>query len=311
MSDSESAATASGLFDPPATSSTTSSPGAALETATASESKTVSVWPWSGYWWPLKPTTARNLYDDGEAMHYYDYYVWKTRGYNPGAQQWEKNNHTSTEAWAGHCHAWASASLLTSEPPGAGVTRGGVDFPADVLEGLITASYYVPTIDWFQGTRSYSNDTTTAAYRDLNPVWLDNLLRTYLKGRDRSFIMDIAPGLEVWNFPAFAYRRSSYLDSYGREVVTTTVWFRDALLGETGSSSGYRVKDYTYLVWTTSTGTRQGAWTGDSRYDHPDFAWMPAGHKRIQRDPTTGAITSQVNPRLDESIVEEILGYAI
>ncbi|MEM3493214.1 MAG: pre-peptidase C-terminal domain-containing protein, partial [Thermoplasmata archaeon] len=77
--------------------------------------------PWSGYWWPMK--------DNGTAIpcSKYDAYVNKTRGYNPQAEKWEKENHgwsPDVQSWWGHCHAWSAAAVSEDEPTQAKTVQG-------------------------------------------------------------------------------------------------------------------------------------------------------------------------------------------
>ena len=46
--------------------------------------------PWSGWWWPLRDSVNPNLYDKGGPLDKYDQYILATRGYNPGAREWEE-----------------------------------------------------------------------------------------------------------------------------------------------------------------------------------------------------------------------------
>jgi len=75
----------------------------------ATESGSTNKWPWSGYWWPMLSTDL-NLYDNGQAMQLYDQYLQNTTGTRGGAQNWESQNHGTSDAansWWGHCHPGA------------------------------------------------------------------------------------------------------------------------------------------------------------------------------------------------------------
>lgn len=153
--------------------------------------------PWSGYWWPLADKRdwggeIENLYDEGGPLDKYDQYVNKTRGYNPGAREWEYihkrypkqtlreahaekdyerdfnhdgdlndsydlNGDGDTEdeidaSWWGHCHAWASAAILEEEPREP-VTIAGITFTVGDLKGLLVACYDCAWDVMFVGTR--------------------------------------------------------------------------------------------------------------------------------------------------------------
>lgn len=233
--------------------------------------------PWSGSWWPMLSTQV-NLYDDGGPLEKYDSYVKATTGTAGGAKAWERANHaTDNEAnsWWGHCHAWSAASILTPQPPTTRTVEG-IAFDGNDLRGLVTELYYSPKLNWLAGTRvDDKNDTTSAAYKDVAPAWMDWLLRYYVRYYKYPFVMDINANAEVWNFPAYAYSRSSTANADGSESVTTTVWYANPKYGVTGTS--YFSRTYTYTLKSGTLGT----WTGDSVKDHPDFAWLPTGRNAM------------------------------
>ncbi|MCW2921486.1 MAG: hypothetical protein JWL76_1360 [Thermoleophilia bacterium] len=265
-----------------------------------------SSYPWSGYWWPQKqdPTTTWNLYDDGGPLALYDQYVQATRGYNPGAQQWQAQHKANDASWAGHCQAWAAASILTREPPRDGVTKAGVTFGQDALEGLITSVYEVPSIAGFWGQRNDTSAPGTGIPRDdFDPAWMDYLLRYYVQEHGSSFVMDTDPGSPVWNFPVAGFERSTSKNGDGSVRVKTDVWFRKPSAGVAGyDPNSFFRKTYEYDLWNTADGTGStGRWVSA---DRPDFAWAADGHKASDGQ-------TRRNPHLDPKIVEEILGYGI
>lgn len=260
----------------------------------ATESGTVSKWPWSGYWWPMLNTDL-NLYDNGQSMQLYDQYLLKTTGTAGRAQAWEKANHFTDDAsndWWGHCHAWAAASILAPEPQSTR-TVSGVTFGGDQLRGLVTELYYQPKFSWLAGTRADSDDTTTAAYRDIAPVWMDYLLRYYVRYYKYPFIMDISADSQVWNFSIIAFSRNSTAIGNGNENVTTTVWYSNPVAHVTGTK--YFSRTYTYTMPTNYSSS--GTWTGNSVKDHPDFAWVPTGKNAM--------------PHLDAAKVATIEGQGV
>ena len=257
----------------------------------AQEYGSTSKWPWSGYWWPMKES-GYNLYSNNGPLQKYDQFT-STLGQRTTAQAWEKANHYTTSAdnsWWGHCHAWAAASILAAEPTA--VTRNGVSFSANDTKGLVTALYYEPTFNWLSGNRVDDvNDKSSAAYKDIAPAWMDYLLRYYVRKYRYPFIMDINADSQVWNYPVFAYQRSSSMAG-SVETVTTTVWYSKPVWNATQTQ--YFSKTYTYRL---QAGTL-GEWTGSSVNDHPDFAWVPTGKR-------PGAGT---NPQVSERTVETITG---
>ncbi len=262
-----------------------------------------ATYPWSGFWWPTAPA-RRNLYDPGEALAQYDAYVLATRGYDLGSRAWERRNHASTESWAGNCQAWAAAAILTREPPKDGLTRAGIRFDHDALEGLITTVYQVPGVAGFWGTRNDGPGGGTAGVDDFDPAWMDYLLRYYVGQHGSSFVMDIDAGRAVWNFPVAGYQRSMQPNGDGTWRVTTDVWFRSPDAGTAGyDQDSFFRKRYEYDLWNTADGRHStGRWVSA---DHPDFAWAPGSPRARDQ------FGNVRNPHVDPRIVEEILGYAI
>lgn len=268
-------------------------PSAAHAAYEASSSKK---WPWTGHWWPTY-SGYQNLYDPGEALEKYDTYVEKTTGTAGTSRDWELANHHTDDpeaTWWGHCHAWAAAAIRTQEPP-ASVNRSGVAFDADDLRGLVTALYYQPKYAWLAGKRSDSDDPADAKYKDIEPAWFDYLLRYYIGYYRYPIVMDVNADSQVWNFPAFAYARTTTPQADGTTNVSTRVWYTTTKAGTTGTKYWSRV--YTY---TLESGTL-GEWTGNSVKDHPDFAWLPTGRY-------TAAQNSKINPRVKDTTVETIIG---
>jgi hypothetical protein len=256
----------------------------------ATEYGSTNKWPWSGYWWPMLEN-GYNLYSNNGPLQKYDQYT------GASSQAWEKTNHytnNKANSWWGYCHAWASAAILAPEPKA--VTRGGVNFTVNDVKGITTALYYEPSFTWLSGVRvDDPNDTSSAAYKDIAPAWMDYLLRYYIRYYKYPFIMDLNANSEVWNFPVFAYTRNSTQYAGGIEDVTTTVWYTSPDYNVTGTK--YKSKTYTYRL---QSGTL-GQWLGNSVNDHPDFAWVPTGKR-----PGSGT-----NPQVTERNVEAITGLDV
>lgn len=258
----------------------------------ATETGSTAKWPWSGYWWPMFSGDT-NLYDDGGPLAKYDQYMKATTGTAGTAQSWEKANHFTGDSkndWWGHCHAWSAASILTKEPTA--VTVSGVNFSADDTRGLVTELHYSPKLSWLSGRRvDDATDKSSAAYKDIAPAWMDYLLRYYVGYYKYPFVMDINANQEVWNFPVFAYSRTTTPQADGSTNVRTQVWYSSPQYNVTGTKYFSRV--YTYTLVPGQLGT----WTGDSVDNHPDFAWMPTG-----RNPM---------PHVDGAVVSKILGTTV
>lgn len=263
-------------------------PMAPVSGQSGSESGQAAVLPWTGWWWPWIDWRNPNHYDAGEDSGKYDLYVQNTRGANPQTLPWERANHwvppESDLDWWGECHAWAACSILEPEPP-LSLRVGGVDFSQRNLKALLTEQYYNPTyIVW--GSR-FVEGGSQSAYDDIYPVDFDRLVRLYLGQQRQALIMDRDPNVQVWNFPAYAYQRSSTVDN-GVESVTMTVTF--ANVASNASGTVLVTRTYTY---TLNDGTTTGTWTGASVNDHPDFVWLPTGHAAPE-SPQAGAIVEEI-----------------
>ncbi len=260
-----------------------------------SEWGSTSTWPWSGYWWPMLESNSDskpNLYDDGQALAKYDSFIKATTGVAGTAQAWEKANHFTSDAandWWGHCHAWAAAAVLMKEPT-TPVTKGDITFSTEDQKSLFTELHYSPRLTWLSGTRNdKKGDTSSAAYKDIHPAWMDYLLRLHVRNNKQSFIMDINADEQVWNFPVFAYSRDAWPYDGGWEWVRTTVWYVSPVMNASGTK--YFSRTYTYWL---KPGTL-GQWHGDSVSNHPDFAWMPTGRNEMPhvKSKPVGEITGQ------------------
>jgi hypothetical protein len=267
---------------------------AAAQAASATEQGSTNTWPWSGYWWPMLEN-GYNLYSANGPLEKYDRYLVATAR-PAGAVAWERSRRSTTNkanSWWGYCHALAAAAILSPEPRA--VSRSGISFSSEDAKGLVASVYYEPTYTWLSGRRvDDPEDRSSAAYQDIAPAWMDYLLRYYIRHYRYPFIMDTHAGSEVWNFPAFAYTRTSTPVAGGAEDVRTTVWFTSPEYGVSGTR--HFSKTYTYRL---QPGTL-GQWTGNSVHDHPDFAWVPTGKR------ATGT-----NPFVTEREVETITGLDV
>lgn len=273
---------------PEATQTPHATATATPEDYTTSETGRANKTPWSGPWWPFAESALPNLYDSGRALDKYDAYVAEAYGYNPGARDWELNNHYGGAAWWGHCHAWAAASISESEP--SAVTKAGISFTQDEVEGLLTELYFSP--GWtVWGTQCRDCATTSLQYMDVTPAEFDAVIRDRMGAKKQNVIMDLDPGEQVWNYPAYKYARESEV-SGGVETVKMMVTVATPQVNVSGTRSENII--YTYVL---EPGT-DGYWTGHSVNDHPDFIWVMTSRT------TTGG---DVNPNLSYSIVQEIV----
>jgi len=234
--------------------------------------------PWSGYWWPMR--------DNGtaEPCSKYDAYVNKTRGYNPGAEAWEKANHgwsPEVQSWWGHCHAWSAASVSEDEPRQVKTVQG-ITFTVGDLKGLLTESYYSSSCDLFVGTR-YNGPSNNV--QDVFPKDFHITLMKWIGTQKKAVVMDITATEEVWNYPAYKYEMTVTNDSQdaSKKHFSVKVWFADD--GVWKDYVGTKSFTITYKYWLkfSVNGIIDGAWEGGSENTnsnaqaHPDFIWHPSG----------------------------------
>jgi hypothetical protein len=244
--------------------------------------------PWSGWYWPYPETPLPNMWDEDGPLDKYDRYVEKTTGQNPGALQWELDNQSDGVSWSGHCHAWAAAAIMEPEPRR--VTKEGITFTQDEVEGLLTEMYSSP--GWkFWGTRCDGCGKQSAEYKDITPAEFDAVVREQMGHLKKNLIMDIDPDTAVWNYPAYEYKRYSTFVN-GVEEVTMNITLAVPKVNVPGTVSDVHTYKYTLVPGT------DGEWAVGSVTDHPDFVWVVLSRTRLSSQFT--------NPNVDYDIVKEI-----
>ncbi len=246
--------------------------------------------PWSGYWWPQLDTTGIQLFDNPGPMTKYDAYA-RATGRTGGARAWEYNNHRTTNPandWWGHCQAWSAAAIM--EPQPYGTTKAGVYFSQDDAEGLYSETWTRHT-GWMTGTRYRDEGTGSEAYKDVYPADFDQQVRYWIGEQRIALIMDYTTDIEVWNYPVYAFNRSS-TKSGDREYVKMTLTRAAPSYGVSGTSPVYKT-----FYYTLAPGSK-GWWynpSGSSVHTHPDYIVRVAGRA-----------TEYGNPNVKPSVLNEI-----
>lgn len=225
--------------------------------------------------------------------------------------------------WYGICHAWSPAAILEAEPQ-CDVTKNNVTFHVFDIKALATYVYdgaAVKTV--FTGARFNGPDSpattdqygryTNAARRDLGPGYFHIAIANIMGKQNRSFVVDVTAGAEVWNQPVRSYSvqqmnivntRTASRKFFGTRtypfnsnmvrlayVKTTFSWivesYKDGPLVSTGEIDAYtQSRDYEYLLeLDANDNIIGGEWVGSSKTNHPDFLWFPTGK------PATSAVT--------------------
>ncbi len=133
-------------------------------------------------------------------------------------------------------------------------------------------------------------------FEDMNPGEFHRTLRTVMGKAKIPMVIETAAGEAVWNWPAWAYktdvRPTTRTTAGGLKVldVTTTV--------ETGAGP----KTYTYELHVDSRNViRNGAWTGGSVTNHPDFVWSATDPRFRLNEFMAKAITNNVTLDMTEA----------
>ncbi|MRG91009.1 hypothetical protein [Polyangium spumosum] len=275
-----------------------------LEVMAGERSGEATIKPWSSWWFP---TWDDFLFAerDGELspLQKYDRYSSTVLRKTTTAAAYERENlygrHASS--WSGLCYAWALASILEPEPKGE-VTHGSLHFAVGDLKALLLKTYEAvkdpPTV----GDRN--DGAWDDEYEDILPHVFHRVLVRELFQKQRPFIMDKDAGYEVWNVPVYKAITKIERDASARDVVhVRTVVFVASPDVESYDHVGTEAttREYTYDLRGVWVGdrflVREGAWTENSRWDHPDFLILPPD--RVTR--------ASFNPEIDIATVDAIL----
>lgn len=245
--------------------------------------------------------------------------------------------------WFGICHAWSPAAILEPEPQCA-VTKNGVTFQPFDIKALITQVYDGSSLTTvFTGVRFNGDDATEksdkygrptdSARRDLGPGFFHVAMGNILPRFNRSFVIDVDGGAQVWNQPFYSYKILKTLNlslkAAGKKVYGTTTypfnsnatkiryvqnevtWIVES--GENGplvstgkAAASYTTsKNYTYLLELDAKNEILGGeWIGASTWDHPDFLWFATERPADDTVSSVGINYSYVRDLLNSSIYD-------
>ena len=244
---------------------------------------------WSGYWWP---TSKGEIL---EPLGKYDALTGRK------AAPWERTNNPpgrNVPSWVGLCHGWAAASVMEPEPKKA-ITAGSHVLSIGDQKGLLAVCHDDDVVN-FYGDR-FGDGIGSEDPQDIAPDELWMVLRRHIKEQGVPIILDIEPGPEVWNYPAFAYRvdyspiRTGSLIHQG----TISIWFADNAVPKNFVGLKRLFQRYRFQVEMRGDSIVMGTgkWIGESVKNHPDFAWCPY-------------IVRSSNPEIDYARVRSLLGYS-
>lgn len=153
-------------------------------------------------------------------------------------------------------------------------------------------------------------------FRDKYPVHVEDVLPEDFHrllvdviGREgRGIVLDLDPGVQVWNTPAYGYgmeiREEGAEEKNGQRCRVFRVRVTLELVSDNVRVSSIGTerleRRYTYRLYCDESGRiLRGRWIEGSQHNHPDFAWVPL-HNHDARE-------YQENTRLSYGKLEEIL----
>jgi len=226
---------------------------------------------WSGYWWP---TAKQEIL---KPLAKYDYLT----GANSVA--WEKQNNPasingrSVPGWTGLCHGWAAAALLeeeTTRPRNAQqndrrsrLSVGDQKAWLSLAHGGDVANFY---------GRRYDGEGDS--FEDMAPEVLWEALQATIRDQKIGLVIDLEPGAQVWNFPAYAYRVQCAKKQGNVYQGKFYIWFASDQVAPDFVGVKTILQAYPFEIELTDDGTPifgSGRWVGAAKKSHPDFAWVP------------------------------------
>ncbi|CAH0491680.1 unnamed protein product [Peronospora farinosa] len=215
------------------------------------------------------------------------------------------------QMWWGMCNSWASAAILEPEPQCV-VKYNNVSFRPIEIKALLTYVYERAQVDHVAAGARCSNlkeekdefgRSTSPCFNDMNPGFVHIAIANIIGLLGKTFIVDVEPGLPVWNHPLRGYKvleqtKMSLEDAarnfYGRKqypwnanaksivyMKTRVTWITEAKddgpLVSTGAIDKFTKGNVlSYLLEMDDHGTIIGGeWLHKSLTDHPDFMWFP------------------------------------
>jgi len=211
--------------------------------------------PWSDSYWPMQMGMIARRWLDEEApqtpmfMDHLSYYEKKPAKEAPHDKlspaekydllvgdtsfsltewNWHQGKHTWDErgyvpAWAGICHGWASAAIMTNPPKRAVTVMGPGDtpiifYPSDIKALLSAAWANSPPKSYVVGNRcNVVQPVEDEMGRVVDPVCFDVNPGTWhiaivnqIGVKKKSFVIDAQYDEQIWNYPLYSYKYSYF-----------------------------------------------------------------------------------------------------
>lgn len=242
---------------------------------------------WSGYWWPSSK---------GEILGPLKKYDALT---GRKAEAWERTNNPTNPnlpQWYGLCHGWAASSVMEIEPKTL-LRSGNQTLSVGDQKGWLAVCHDDDVAN-FYGDR-YGDGVGNEDRQDIAPDELWMVLRRHIKEQGVPIILDLEPGEQVWNYPAFAYKIEHRPVSSGSPIHqgTISIWFADDAVPKdfVGLKRVFQRYRFQVEMRGDSVVMGTGKWIGESVKNHPDFAWFPY-------------IVRSSNPEMDYNTACKLLG---
>ncbi len=239
---------------------------------------------WSSFWFPyIDGTLVTGKASSGTVGGGYYYTDWEggfapleklgaAFGLDPRGEafQWESEHHYDTEAeeWYGHCNGFAAASCVEAAPTAPGQV-GDVYFRVGDKKALLCESHQgdgaLLTGSRFTGAEGEDS-------QDIYPNVFHAVLQRNIKTLGVPFVVEVDPGIQIWNFPCYGYS-STWIDDGDVRHVTTKVYLASDVVRPDVTEIKKKTATYTYDLKMSGETVLSGTWTGKSVYDHPDFVW--------------------------------------
>ncbi|MEO5667577.1 MAG: hypothetical protein ABIR96_05935, partial [Bdellovibrionota bacterium] len=147
------------------------------------------------------------------------------------------------ESWEGFCNGRCAAGMLTEEPakPVTVINADGISvtFQPNDIKALMTASYFY--VEKYAQMGSPNRVAEIDLKERVDPAAFDMALRAVIGEAERPFVVDIAPGIEVWNYLAVGYDRA--LGATASIVERTVDMPADAVSQVPAHSTVYYIND--------------------------------------------------------------------
>jgi hypothetical protein len=283
--------------------------------------------PWSSWWFPKREAT---FFDNSRAANRYDYknlsilakldLYQRAKEVNSPSAAAEERKKFSDESltWEGLCDAWAIAAITFPEPlHPVTVSLGSshhdtVSFTVGELKGLLLKTIEAADENGFKYYgQKFTGQENAWIYPDVFPEQFHRLIEVQLFERKQPFIVDIDPGVEVWNFPVYKanYQMEAIPDKPNAVFVRMWIYLADSLKSFDKKFIGTKeiVREYDYVLEGDRDANGDlvvtyGYWVKskngvDSRHDHPDFLVIPPPRDLLYRKSWNSSISIE---RVDE-----------